>query len=60
MTPADFRAARETLGLTQSGLADALGMERRQIMRLEAGESPIKTLHEYALRYLMAQDQPPA
>ena len=53
MTPADFRAARETLGLTQAQLAADLGLQRRQIMRLEAGESPIKPLHEYAVRYLL-------
>ena len=59
MTPADFRAARETLGLTQAQLADALGMQRRQIIRLEAGETPITPLHEYAVRWLLSAPHQP-
>lgn len=59
MTPADFRAARETLGLTQAQLAEALGMQRRQIIRLEAGETPIKPLHEYAVRWLLTSHPRP-
>lgn len=59
MTPADFRAARETLGLTQAQLADALGMQRRQIIRLEAGETPITQLHEYAMRWLLSAPRQP-
>lgn len=41
MTPAEFRAARKRLGLTQADLADALGMSRSQVSRMEHGAAPI-------------------
>ncbi len=34
----NVRAARMTLGLTQSGLAEAIGVSRYSLLRLEAGE----------------------
>lgn len=45
MTPADLIAARKALGLSQQGLADALGMSPtnggRTIRRYETGEKPV-------------------
>ena len=37
MTSYEFRAARETLGLTQKQLAAAMGMEQPSISRIEGG-----------------------
>jgi transcriptional regulator with XRE-family HTH domain len=43
MTPAELRAARERLGLTQTQLAEALGMAARHehVQRMESGAKPI-------------------
>jgi transcriptional regulator with XRE-family HTH domain len=41
MTPTDLRALRERLGLTQSALADALGMHANTVACMERGEKPI-------------------
>ena len=41
MTPDDFRAWRQRLGLSQSRAAEALGMKIRQIQKYEAGEAAI-------------------
>ena len=37
MTPAEFLAARAALGLTQGGLAEALGVSRRTVEQWECG-----------------------
>ena len=42
MTPADLRAARQTLGLTQRALAEALGVPQATISRWETGTHPIQ------------------
>ena len=39
----DLRALRESLGLTQSALADALGMHANTVARMERDEKPIST-----------------
>lgn len=42
MTPAEFRAARKSFGLTQAALAADLGLkDGRTIRRWESGERPI-------------------
>lgn len=41
MTPTDYKAAREKLGLTQAGLAALLGVTRATINSREAGRTPI-------------------
>jgi transcriptional regulator with XRE-family HTH domain len=43
MTPADLRALRESLGLTQSALADALGMHANTVACMERGDKPISS-----------------
>lgn len=55
MTPAEFRAAREALGLTQIALAKALGMKERQIRNLETGAVPIKRVIALAIEALAAR-----
>lgn len=52
MTPAEFRALRRRLGLTQAQLAAALGMSRDQILRYEAGRAPIPRVVELAVRQI--------
>lgn len=47
MSPAQYKAKREQLGLTQAGLASLLGVTRETINRRESGEQPIT--HEAAL-----------
>ena len=54
MTPDEFTAMRETLGLTQARLGEILGLERRQISRIENGAA-IKPAYAMALRYLALQ-----
>ena len=41
MTPAEFKAAREELGWTQSTLASALGVTVRAVQYYEAGQRPV-------------------
>lgn len=41
MTPADFRAALDVLGLSQTAAAPALGSDPRTIRRWALGERPI-------------------
>ncbi len=38
-----LKSARKSLGLSTSGLAEALGMNRRSIQRMEAGSQIIST-----------------
>lgn len=42
MTPADLKAAREALGLSQNGLAERLGVSQSTVSRWEAGLMPIE------------------
>ena len=56
MTPADFRNARKTLGLTQHELAEALRMGKhgwQTISRWENGGSPIPGPVQIALDCLL-------
>jgi transcriptional regulator with XRE-family HTH domain len=41
MTPADLRAIRERLGLTQAELAERIGVTDRSMRRYESGEHSI-------------------
>ena len=41
MTPADFRATRTALGMTQGALASALGVDRRTVQFWEAGDRAV-------------------
>lgn len=47
MSPAQYKAKREQLGLTQAGLAALLEVTRETVNRRESGEQPIT--HEAAL-----------
>ena len=55
MTPDDIRDARKALGLTQHGLAKALGFGRwgyQSIGKMERGEVPITDRTAAAIRAL--------
>lgn len=45
MRPAEFRTARLKLGLTQSQAGEALGLSKRQVMRMENGHTPIRAAY---------------
>ncbi len=50
-----FRALRLELGLTQAELGMRLGLNERQIRRLESGETPIKPHHLLAIESLLSR-----
>lgn len=50
MSPAEYRAHREKLGLTQAGLAACLGLPRTAIVKREAGDQRITEEAALALR----------
>ena len=57
MTPAEFRAHREALGLSQAGLAELWGITgvhpARRISRWETGVTPIDPIAAYAIRLMV-------
>ena len=53
MTPKQFEKARKDLGLSQPGLAKALGRSRQTIINLEKGASPILRTTELAVQHLL-------
>jgi transcriptional regulator with XRE-family HTH domain len=55
MTPAQFRATRKRLGLTQAELAAIFGTGARTIAAIEAGTTPKARLYELALRGLQVE-----
>lgn len=55
MTPEEFRIARKDLGLTQHGVAEALGMGRwgfQSVGKWERGEKPIPQTVALAMKGL--------
>ena len=52
MTPAEFRAARQDLGLRQDQLAQVLGFRRDHISRIETGAAPITRTTALAMQAL--------
>ena len=58
MSPADYKAAREKLGLTQAGLAARLVLPRTAIVKREAGDQRITEEAALALRALDALRRP--
>lgn len=54
MTPADYKAARERLGLTQKALAALLGVTRATINAREAERVRITKEAELAIQALLA------
>ena len=60
MQPADLRALRESFGLTQSALADALGMHANTVACMERGEKAISGRTVASLELLGRVMRPPA
>ena len=61
MSPATYKARREALGLTQSALADLLGIARETVARREAGHprNPITPEAALALDALSSAPKTP-
>lgn len=61
MSPADYKARRESLGLTQAQLAERLGIARETVARREAGHprNPITPEAALALDALSSAPKPP-
>ena len=61
MSPADYKALRETLGLTQAQLAERLGIARETVARREAGHprNPITPEAALALDALSSAPKTP-
>lgn len=58
MTPADFKAARESLCLSQNDLAEVWGMGDnggRTIRRWENGERPLNPVAAYCIALMLDQ-----
>jgi DNA-binding XRE family transcriptional regulator len=53
MTKNELRSARERLGMTQTELAEAIGMKKNAIIRMEGGYRPIMKHTELSVRYLL-------
>jgi len=53
MTGAGLRKMREQLRMTQEQLAEAIGMQKNSIARMERGERPIRKHTELAVKYLL-------
>ena len=49
MTDAEFKQARSDLSLTQSALAERLGISKRQVIRYEQGSRPIPLLVQFSM-----------
>lgn len=54
MTPAEFRAARKTLGMTQPEMAEALLCSLRLVQYMEAGKRKITPRTKHLLEILLA------
>ena len=58
MTPAEFKEARKTLGLSQQALAEEWGMGKnggRTIRRWEDDERPMNPIAAYCLTLMVAR-----
>jgi transcriptional regulator with XRE-family HTH domain len=53
MTGTELRRARQRLGLSQTGLAEAIGMRKNSVARMERSESPVMKHTELAVKYLL-------
>ncbi len=57
MRAREFKAARARLGLSQAGLAKALGRTRLQVFRYEAGQAKVPTVVILAMEALQARQE---
>lgn len=54
MTPAQIKQARQSLGLTQQGLADKLGIKLAKLRNWEQGRNSISDEGATAIGWLLA------
>jgi predicted transcriptional regulator len=59
MTIRELKAARKRLGLSQEALANAIGMRKTSISRMEMGIQPILKTTELSIRYLLMMSKKP-
>ncbi len=59
MTGAELKGAKERLGMTQAAMAEALGMQRNSVARMERGEQRIMRTTELAVKYLLLNMRKP-
>lgn len=59
-TAAEFRAARQQLGFTQGGLAEAIYCSRRGVQQWETGERPVNGPAARAVELLLDRAATPA
>jgi transcriptional regulator with XRE-family HTH domain len=57
MRAREFKQARARLGLSQAGLAKALGRTRLQVIRYEAGQAKVPTVVALAVEALEHRQQ---
>jgi len=53
MKGTELRRIRERLKMSQSQLADAIGLQRNSIARMERDERPIRKHTELSVKYLL-------
>jgi len=53
MTKEELKLAREKLNLTQTALAEKIGVQWRQVCRWEAGDAPIRLSIVLSIKYLL-------
>jgi DNA-binding transcriptional regulator YiaG len=61
MTPAEFKAARYALGLSQTALAEAWGMGGnggRTIRKWESGERPLNPIAAFCISLMLNAESP--
>jgi len=57
MTGEQLRQARKRLGMTQSELAEAIGMQKNSIAMIERGLRPVMKTTELSVRYLLVMSK---
>jgi DNA transposition AAA+ family ATPase len=59
MTPKQLRKFLDDAGMSQRGAAREIGIGERTMRRYIAGDQPIPTTVEYALRWIASQPRKP-
>ena len=58
MTGEQLRQARHRLNMTQTELAEAIGMRKNSIALMERGERPVVKGTELSVKYLLLMSKP--
>lgn len=56
MTGAELKRARMRLDMTQAELAEAIGMQRNSVARMERGDQPVMRTTELAIKFLLVTE----